>query len=457
MLTRTRFIAVALAIPMLASAQAVTQQSDGAVEKDSAKAPSLATLLPPITMQHYRPADMRGNGMFETPKESGIPYTGFRMSWGASFRQQFQGLEHSNTAAPVMSGTTNQNALMDIGRGFNLANANLAMNMQIADGIRVHLSTYLSSKHHQETWVKDGYFLMDKSPIDHPLLNQVMKYTTLKVGHFEINYGDQHFRRTDNGNAMHNPFVGNYILDAFTTEIGGEAYFRHKGWMAMAGLTSGTINGGVTTPDKRSNAYLAKAGYDGKLTSDLRLRLTGSYYKNDKSPSNTLVTGDRAGSSYNLVMENTAASLTSAAWSGQIRPGLANSVRAYAINPFVQYKGVEFFGTAENFKGKTTAEAGYREWDQYAGEVVYRFGPTQKFFSGLRANTVKGALANTSTITYAGDVSVDRYAASAGWYITPVLLLKGEYMQQKYFRFPATDIRNGGKIQGFVLEGVVSF
>ena len=169
------------------------------------------------------------------------------------------------------------------------------------------------------------------------------------------------------------------------------------------------------------------------------------------------MTGDRAGSSYNLVMENTAASLTSQAWSGQIRPGLANSVRAYAINPFVKWNGVEFFGTAENFKGKATAETAYREWDQYAGELVYRFGESERFFVGGRANTAKGALANTSTITFNGDVSVDRYAATAGWYITPVLLLKGEYMQQKYFGFPSNDIRNGGKIQGFVFEGVVSF
>lgn len=30
-------------------------------------------------------------------------------------------------------------------------------------------------------------------------------------------------------------------------------------------------------------------------------------------------------------------------------------------------------------------------------------------------------------------------------------------MRQNYYRFPTTDIRNGGKIQGFVVEGVVSF
>ncbi len=458
-----RLAALALAIPFFAAAaqpdgSRTTSESHGSVAvTDSVFSPgSLFSLLPPIAMQNFRPADQRGNGIFESPKASGIPFTGFKLSWGASFRQQFQGLEHRNTATPVMAGTTNTTQLMDIGRGFNLANANLNMNMQIADGIRVSLSSYLSSKHHQETWVKDGYFLMDKSPIDHPLLNTIMKYTTIKAGHFEINYGDQHFRRSDNGNGMYNPFVGNYIIDAFTTEIGGEAYFRHKGFLAMAGLTSGTINGGVTAPDRRSNAYLGKLGYDNQLTDDVRVRLTTSYYKNDKSPSNTLVTGDRAGSPYNLVMENTAASLTAQPWSGSIRPGFANSVRAYAINPFVKWRGLEFFGTAENFKGKATAEPAWREWDQYAAEGVYRFY-NDKFFVGLRGNTAKGALANTATVTFANDVSVDRHAASAGWYITPVLLMKGEFMRQMYYGFPANDIRNGGKIQGFVMEGVVSF
>ena len=62
-----------------------------------------------------------------------------------------------------------------------------------------------------------------------------------------------------------------------------------------------------------------------------------------------------------------------------------------------------------------------------------------------------------ATITYTQDVSIDRNALSAGWFVTPVLLMKGEYMKQNYYRFPARDIRNGGKIQGFVIEGVVSF
>jgi hypothetical protein len=461
-------ILAVLAFPIaVASAQQQVATSDETTRKDSgtmvatdsvkAKAPAVWNLLPPITIQNIRPADKRGVNIFESPKDEGIPFTGFRYSFGAAFRQQFQGLEHKNTATPVMAGTTNTNQLVDIGRGFNLADANLSLNMQVADGIRVQLTSYLSSKHHQETWVKDGYALIDKSPIDNPLLNTIMKYTTLKLGHFEINYGDQHFRRSDNGNGMYNPFVGNLIIDAFTTEVGGEAYFRTGPFLAMAGLTSGTIQGGITTPAGRTNAYLGKLGFDRQVRDDLRVRLTGSYYKNDKSPSNTLLTGDRAGSPYDLVMENTAASLTANAWSGNIRPGFSNTVRAFSVNPFVKYQGLELFGTYDNFKGKALSETGWRTWTQSAGDLVYRFWD-EKMFVGGRGNTAKGKLANTAAVNFQNlPVTVNRHAATAGWFVTPVLLLKGEYMQQKYTGFPAADIRNGGKVNGFVVEGVVSF
>jgi hypothetical protein len=133
----------------------------------------------------------------------------------------------------IVEGAAQVNPLIGIGSGFNLATANLNIDAQLADGIRVNLITYLSSRHHPEAWVKGGFFQIDKLPMfNSEALDNLMDYVTFRVGHFEINYGDGHFRRTDNGNAMHNPFVGNYILDAFTTEIGAELYFRHNGFLA---------------------------------------------------------------------------------------------------------------------------------------------------------------------------------------------------------------------------------
>jgi hypothetical protein len=54
---------------------------------------------------------------------------------------------------------------------------------------------------HNETWVKDGYNQIDESAIDFIPLKAIMQIATIRVGHMEINYGDAHFRRTDNGNG----------------------------------------------------------------------------------------------------------------------------------------------------------------------------------------------------------------------------------------------------------------
>jgi hypothetical protein len=458
-----KFVVAALVIPMLAApvqAQLQIATSRASSRDTSAKPVSTDSAtaekakksgLPPMVIQNLRPSDQRGLNMFEAPKNDGVPYEGFKLTWGAAFTQQFQGLQHENKAAPRMVGTVDQNKLMPIANGFNNAVANLALNAQLAKGIRVSMTSYLSTRHHQETWVKDGYALIDASPIDNPLLNKVMEFTTIRAGHFEINYGDAHFRRTDNGQAMFNPFVGNYIIDAFTTEIGAEVYLRKSGWLAMGGVTGGEIRGQVTAPGKRSAAYLGKVGFDKQLSSNLRTRLTGSFYAQDQSASNTLFTGDRAGSRYYMVVENTTATEKDNAWSGAIRPGFANSVHSYVVNPFIKYRGVELFGNIETATGKASTEAKNRTMRQYAIDGVYRFYDDKLYFGG-RYNQVAGELSGI-----ANDVNVDRYQLGAGWFVTPVLLAKIEYMNQKYEAFPSADIRSGARIKGFMFEGVIAF
>ncbi len=170
-----------------------------------------------------RPADKSGVVVFEAPKWEPAPFDGIRLNWGAAFTQDFQDLSHHNTAAAAMVAGVNANQLIGIGPGFTTAMANLDLNVQLARGIRVDLTTYLSTRHHTDAWVKGGYLQADASPWDVPLLNDIMRYLTVRVGQFEVNYGDAHFRRTDGGNGMDNPFVGNLIMDAFTTEIGADA------------------------------------------------------------------------------------------------------------------------------------------------------------------------------------------------------------------------------------------
>ena len=407
---------------------------------------------PNIDIQHFRATDMRGLNVFEPPKEEERPYTGFKLNWGAAFTQQFQGLSHSSKPAPRIVNSVDANKLVEIGNGFNNANANLYLNAQVAKGIRVALTSYLSSRHHNETWVKDGYFLIDDSPIEVTALQNIMKYLTLRIGHFELNYGDAHFRRTDNGNAIYNPFVGNYIMDAFTTEIGAEAYVRKSGFMLMGGMTGGEVRGQVQKAKERAPSYLAKAGFDRQISEELRVRLMGSLYQTQKSVNNTLFSGDRAGSRYYSVLENTTSTETAQAWSGAIQPGFRSKVRAMQLNPFVKFSGLELFGVAEKAEGRAATETESREWTQYAGDVVYRFLADDRVFLGGRYNTAKGELAGITP-----KVSVKRYQLGGGWFLTPNVLMKAEYVNQKYNDFPTTDIRSGGKFKGFMVEGVVAF
>jgi len=407
-----------------------------------------------IPVQNYRPVDARGLNMFEAPKNDGVPYTGFKLMLGGAFTQQFQDVHHSNTAAPRVVSGVDLNQLVEIGPGFNNAVANLYLTAQLAPGIRVQMTSYLSSRHHSETWVKDGFLLIDQSPFDVPVLNSIMKYTTLRVGEMELNYGDSHFRRTDNGNAIYNPFVGNLLMDPFTTEAGAEAYVRARGLMAMVGVTAGQLHPSVTDPRHRTPSFLLKLGADRQINTDLRVRLTGSMYTNPHSTEQNLYTGDRAGSRYYFVMENAAPTSTENATlrSGMLSPGMGYKLTSMVLNPFVKFHGLELFGQFEQAKGRAGTETTDRTWHQTAIDGTYRFLPGEPLYVAARYNTVRGPLAGTTD-----DVGADRWQVSSGLYITNNILLKGEYVTQKYVNYAPTSIFNGGKFHGFVVEGSVAF
>jgi len=415
-----------------------------------------ASAQQPITIQHIRPLDQRGLNMFEPSKDDTVTFQGTRMVFGGAFRQDFQGLQHSNAAAPRLvttaGVTVDQNQLISMGHGFNNASANLNIDVQLAKGVRIAMTSYLSARHHNETWVKDGYILIDDSPIDNPILHKVMSHTTVKVGHFEINYGDGHFRRTDNGSAIFNPFIGNYILDAFSTEVGTELYVHDGWWLAMAGMTNGEVKGMVLTPEKRAPAFLGKIGIDRRVTSDLRVRLTTSAFSQAHSANQTLYGGDRGGSPYYDVLENIQATETANAWSGEVRNMFTSGIQGQVFNPFVKFRGAEFFGQFERAQGTNGGtEVVKRKISQQVYEGLYRFA-TDQFYVGGRYINVDGRL-----FGFATDVNINRYQLGGGWFVTKNLLVKGEWVNQKYNNFPTTDLRSGGVFKGFMFSGAASF
>eukprot|EP01013_Petalomonas_cantuscygni_P037233 TRINITY_DN68027_c0_g1_i1.p1 TRINITY_DN68027_c0_g1~~TRINITY_DN68027_c0_g1_i1.p1 ORF type:complete len:421 (-),score=-6.83 TRINITY_DN68027_c0_g1_i1:781-2043(-) len=394
-------------------------------------------------LDNFRSPDKNGINVFEAPKDTVSTFDGVKVRVGGSSTLQFQALDHENSGAVE---------LIEIGDNFNLATANLDLDVALAKGVRMHLRTYLSSRHHPEPYVKGGYFQVDNLDFISPgFLEEAMKYLTIKIGHMENNYGDAHFRRSDNSQAMHNPFVGNLIMDAFTTEVGGEVYFRKNGFIGMFGLSNGKLNQAVDNPETTGASILAKLGYDGQVNEDLRLRLTGSVYSTNKSARTYLYSADRAGSRYYLVMENVDASATSNFRSGRYNPGFNNEITAFMINPFVKYKGLEFFGTFETASGKTDAETDDRNATQLAGELIYRFGNSENFYLGTRYNTV------TSDDPSGPEITIDRFQLGGGVFLTKNILAKIEYVNQQYDGFDITSIFNEGEFKGVLLEAVISF
>lgn len=420
----------------------------------------------PVVIQYWRAQDQRGINVFETSKNAGAVYDGFKIQWGAAFTQQFQSLSHVNDAdsiayAPAGPATNNnRNRLKDIGSGFNNAVANLYMHAQLAKGMRLQLTTYLSARHHNETWVKDGFLQVDESPFDVALFNSLMKYTTLKIGHFQVNYGDQQFRRSDNGQAMYNPLVGNAIMDAFNTEVGTEVIVQRNGFLGVLAATNGEIRGRVDVPDDRAPAVYAKLGFDRQLNDDLRVRLTASSRTQNSAASNSIYGGDRAGSRYYMVLENTNATESAQFTSGRVNPGMRDNSTSFQINPFVKFRGAEFFGIYETAKGKAATETVDREVSQLMFEGVYRFMQGEKMYLAARWNEFSGDLGVTGTgptLLDNSDVTVTRTQFGGGWFLTPTLLLKAEYVNQDYTGFGRRDIRSGGNFKGFMLEGVMAF
>ncbi|MGI8893416.1 MAG: hypothetical protein ACR2GN_08140 [Bacteroidia bacterium] len=405
-------------------------------------------------MQFYRPADQHGVNVFEPSKRDTVDFNGMYVKLGGNFALQYQDIKHSNTALPKLNADgKNLNKLLEIGGGFNLATANMNIDAQLDDGISLSLVTYLSSRNHAETWVKGGYLQFDKLPfLKSAFADRIMENVRIKVGHMEINYGDAHFRRTDNGNAFHNPFVGNYIMDAFTTEIGGEVYYMNNGIIVMGGLTGGEIKGDITKPDKRKPTILGKIGYDNYVMDNLRLRLTGSIYHTDASVSNTLYGGDRGGSRYYAVMENILASSTAPAFSGRFNPGFRDKVTAWVVNPFIKFHGLEIFANYEQAEGRAAEELSTRKWESMGGELLYRFGGREQFYVGGRYQMVSGELVN-----YKENPEITRMQIAGGWYVTKNILAKLEYVTQEYNGFAPTDIKNGGKFDGIMIEGAIAF
>lgn len=421
-------------------------------------------------IQYFRQAGFDGLNIFETKKSNDVEFKKLKIKVGGDFAIQFQGLDHSN----------DMNNLTAIGSNVNLPTANLNFDVQLADGVRMHLRTYLSSKHHNETWVKGGYIQIDKlNFIKEDFWKGMMDIATIRVGVDQLNYGDAHFRRSDNAMAIYNPFVGNYLMDSFTVEPFIEFVFQPKDFILVAGISNGLLNptvDKVVTPWGQSTivgekdlkaTFYGKLGIDKQISESLRVRFTGSFINEPGfGNGNHLYNGDRAGSRYyNLFNYNNNGNLVEGGdFAGRFNPGF-NKNFSYQFNPFIKYNNFELFGIYEVSKGSKAEGNNEGKFTQFGTEVIYRFGTNNQFYLGGRFNSVKGNRDYASGANQPNTQKINRTNFGAGWFMTKNILMKFEMMNQSYNSdmgawspnawTPA--VLSGADVSGYVLEAVISF
>ncbi|MEQ8627678.1 hypothetical protein [Ekhidna sp.] len=408
------------------------------------------------SIQYYRYNDLRGWNVFETSKEDTVKYDGFRVRVGGGFAMQFQGISQSNDSG--LTGTDNGGNtvpldFVDLDNNMTLPTANLNFDVQLEDGLRMHLRTYLSSRHHPESYVKGGYLQIDKLDFVSPgFMSGLMDKMTIRVGMDEINYGDTHFRRSDNARALFNPFVANYIMDAFTTEPFMEFTYQSNGFIGVLGMSNGRLNQ-EPVPGDDGRVFYGKLGYDKQMNDDLRFRITGSFYNSsDGSTRDYLYGGDRAGARYYNVLHTVSDGNIGRGPSDfepRWNPGFSSHT-AIMINPFVKFNGLEFFGVYENTSNGDDTGGSY---SQIGAELLYRFGDSERVFIGGRYNSVSGEAADG-----AATQDIKRTNLGFGWFMTRNVMMKGEYVTSKYDGdgFTGTKLQ-GAEFDGVVIEAVIQF
>ena len=323
-------------------------------------------------MQNQISRSKDGINVFDVQKDD-REFKGLSVDLGGAFNMDFQAINSFNDQPNSFEAPSKITGyrLMNTENNFVLPAADMTIGAQLFDGVRVNLDIYLASRHHNETYARGGYLQIDKLDfIKKDFLADIMKYATIKIGQMENNFGDAHFKSSDNGSTLRNAFVGNNIMNSFTTEMGIEVYYNRDGWVSMLGATNGNLNQGTQEVMYPANpgannvvspTVLAKLGYDKQLDKDLRVRLTGSLYHNANLGNSNLYSSSRSGFGFWGVLNNNAYKNNGVDVASNYNskstpeatfdPKFKNWATSYMINPFVKYQGLEFFGTAEFASG----------------------------------------------------------------------------------------------------------
>jgi hypothetical protein len=328
----------------------------------------------------------------------------------------------------------------DLDPSFQTAWGDLPFLANIDNGkMLVFFDLYISSRPHPSTtYGNEGYILIRELPdglAGNDFLNDsIFKYVNVKAGHFEIDYGDHHYRRSDNAWVQRNLLIGNYLVDPDVEEIGMEIYSKPQRLNWLLGISSGT-----TTENLNEGRGIASV--HGKLwanvTDDLRASVSGYYVDHSDNPATgpgstkgSLFSGRRSGGPYGGV------------FGGGNSPGevfIPNDQLVTAFQGDLTWTPGpwEFYGhlgwMEDADPNGSLPDSPENRWTYAAIEGAYHFSPR------IHAAARYGIAMPDDINGNSSSGQVHRIQVGGGYWITKNLLGKAEYVYETMSDFDPED------------------
>lgn len=311
--------------------------------------------------------------------------------------------------------------------------------------IEVVFDMYLSSRNHPSTtYGNEGYIVVHGVPENLQtlkFLEPILKRVDVKAGHMLIDFGDGLQHRSNNAIVQKNPLVGNFVIDPNIVSIGMQAASKpgtRLGW--LVGVSNGT-----TTEDWNAGRGLA---VNGKLIAYPipSVRASLSYIGADQSDNGTKAAGGSAIQMFsgNRSGERYAGVLGGGQAPGGVFPQAGEKFSAAQFDLTFDKSGfpIKLYGhygrTQDLDINGTAAGTPAEKWTYYAADAVYNLTPTiyaAARYSAAQPEMLAGKASNGK---------VDRIQFGGGLRITRNMLMKVEYVTQKYSGFATGDVVNNG-------------
>ncbi|MAD80994.1 MAG: hypothetical protein CMJ50_09170, partial [Planctomycetaceae bacterium] len=310
------------------------------------------------------------------------------------------------------------------------------INTLLGSSIEVFFDIYIATRPHPDTLQgNEGYLLLRDLPGP---LEPMFEFVHLKAGEFEMDFGDAHYRRSNNGDVQRNPLIGNYVVDPRTTEIGGEIFSPPNSLPVDWLIGVGVGNTGDFQSDRGWQIHT-------KLFSEAmgNVRPSVSFFWADHSGNPTGFPG--TGSKSDLFRSNRSGGpyadiLGAGNAPGQVMPGNGQQVTAIQLDLTVITDRGELYGHCGMFEDSDTngdaAGTPTESWVYFATEGVYRFTPRSYFavrYSGAAAQHL--VLAADSSRDVKSDGLVHRFQIGGGYWLHERILAKIEYVHQHFQGF----------------------